>query len=138
MLEIMEEFMKQISKQEETQSAEQCYERTKKFGEISTQENLPRKTQNQELPPQESDKSHDKPPKDGAEKEVGAASGQGQPWQGWAWLLLLRVGVRKQPTQEQKAEHQATPADSTTDCVPWTTEEQELYQNKQDKMRERC
>ena len=51
MLDIMEEFMKQISKQEEIQSEEQYYERTKNFGEMSTQENLPRKTQNQELPP---------------------------------------------------------------------------------------
>ena len=44
MLDIMEEFMKQISKQEETQSAKQCYEHTKSFGNNTTLEISPRKT----------------------------------------------------------------------------------------------
>ena len=51
MLEIMEAFMEQIVKQGEIQSAKQCYEHTKSFGNNTTLESSPRKTQNQEVPP---------------------------------------------------------------------------------------
>ena len=51
MLEIMEAFMEQVTKQEERESAIQCYEHTKNIGNDTIFECSPGKTQNHGVPP---------------------------------------------------------------------------------------
>ena len=79
MLVIMEAFMEQVTKQEEIQSAIQCYERTKSFGNNTILEGSPGKTQNHKVPPHKTEGRSDKSSMDGEEMEEGPVSGQGQP-----------------------------------------------------------